>query len=67
MKTKSFENARRSGRPSRLTAECKDYINDHLSDDDELTSRQTKIILQQNLQVSISESTVRRVLREQLE
>ena len=58
---------RRSGRPARLTAEGKNFVNDLLINDDELASRQIMILLQESLKLSISESTIGRVLREEME
>ena len=65
--TKSLKDAPRSGRPSSMTDEGRQYVDNLLEDDDELTSRQIKILLETTLDIKVCESTVRRILREELE
>ncbi len=65
--TGSVKDAPRSGRPSCMTDEGQRYIDNLLEEDDELTSKQIKIMLETTLDIRICESTVRRILRKELE
>ena len=66
MSTKSLRDAPRSGASARLTLEGRDLIDALLNHDDELTSKQIKIMLQRELNISVCESTIRRVVRTEL-